>query len=309
MAAPLLGFLAGLFSRQAIATVVRTLGSRAAAGTFGRSMLRRGMSGIFGRKAAKRFARDAAGRFVKQSEADAGSAALHRLSRAEAANKLGRFGDVMAGKAGAAEDVAAAQSSSAEEESRAKLQDAKRDLINNLGKISFGLVGMHVALVKTPGILEKFASGLLESSAALGQYNASIAADQARMRAADIRRDVQLGLRTQGTHRAASGAVNELRDAMMPLRETATDLKNLGAFFAAKVGVAFTRFIEIHYSIQLIRKGIEKLAQLVEDQKDKQGDAIPGEQLILDFALGRFKDKENEKQNQPRQQPERNRRM
>lgn len=103
-------------------------------------------------------------------------------------------------------------------------------------------IATGVAMVKLPGIVERFGTSLNESQRRLAQYNGALAGMYARLDYQKRQIDRDMARNTSGSATMLGGELGKLREELQPLREMNGTLKNLLMALATQ-GARATNFL------------------------------------------------------------------
>jgi len=111
------------------------------------------------------------------------------------------------------------------EQSKANASNAAASLAS-LGKV---LPPMVAAFAVLPSIAHALSNRFLEAQKNLAQYNATIAAAFHQLEVGRIQRDIRRGTATAGTTRGLADSTNRLENALAPIGNFTTNIKNVFA--------------------------------------------------------------------------------
>lgn len=110
-----------------------------------------------------------------------------------------------------------------------------------------------------------------EANRSLGAFNGSIAGAFARLDAARIKREQEVGRATSGTAGALAEAVNQAEEARQPLRAIGTDMSNIGGIMAAKTSGFLSEILISISDISGFTSAIKDIAGVIAVNTKKDG--------------------------------------
>lgn len=162
-----------------------------------------------------------------------------------------------------------------------------RGALGMVGKAAGFIGALAVAAYASYKALVGFGESTLKSREYLSQFNGQISAAFSRLKAQEVRQNIQMGRATQNSTTALVDAMRDLNQSTQSSREALATVLNKAAEYSIK---AATAMIEIAKQIPLLKDVADWIKGIEENTKKNPDGSLPLTEILEKLKTGKFTD-------------------